>query len=63
MSSAQASPLRCRHCDEVIGVYEPMVVVSRGLPVRTSLTARKDDPPDAHEACFHADCFAERQPG
>jgi hypothetical protein len=54
--------LRCRHCGDVIGVYEPMVVISRGVPVRTSAAARKDDATLLGDP-FHSQCFAEREAG
>ena len=50
-------PLRCRLCGEVIGVYEPMIVVSEGVPTRTSRVAAGDEDPG--EECFHSDCFAD----
>lgn len=31
--------LRCRHCDDVIGLYEPMIVLRAGHPRKTSRTA------------------------
>jgi hypothetical protein len=46
----------CRHCRDVIGVYEPMVVLLDGEAVLTSrAVADRDVPHDArryHEACF-----------
>jgi hypothetical protein len=54
--------LRCGHCDDVIGVYEPIVVVHDGVPVRTSRAASEleqlSDKPS-----FHAACFASAPPG
>jgi len=50
--------LRCRRCDEVIGVYEPMVVCSEGVPVHTSLAALGPDAETLGAQCFHAECFA-----
>jgi hypothetical protein len=50
--------LHCRHCDEVIGVYEPMVIETLHGPQHTSLAAE----PElyvADEPCFHRSCFAE----
>ncbi len=54
-------PLRCGHCQEVIGVYEPMIVLSDGVPVRTSRAAAKDDESLVGEH-FHLRCFADRDP-
>jgi hypothetical protein len=50
----------CHHCGEVIGVYEPMVVVTRGVPLRTSRAALRDDARTADDPCFHSECFARR---
>ena len=52
--------LRCRHCDEVIGVYEPMVVCSEGMPVHTSLAAMGPDAEIVGAHYFHSECFALR---
>jgi hypothetical protein len=50
--------LRCRHCDDVIGAYEPMVVVTNHGPSETSLAA---DPAlyETEQPCFHRACFAQ----
>lgn len=50
--------LRCRHCRDVIGVYEPMVVLLEHQPVRTSRTTVAAEQLAA-EPCFHASCYAE----
>jgi hypothetical protein len=58
------SEVRCAHCRDVIGVYEPMVVLVDGVRVRTSRAAERGaHGPGAkryHEACF-ARAAAERQ--
>jgi hypothetical protein len=47
---------RCPRCGEVIGMYEPAVVLIEGAPLRTSrLTAQADQ--FAGSPSFHADCF------
>lgn len=51
--------LRCRHCSDLIGVYEPLVVLRDGVPVRTSRAAAPGQPLDASQ-CFHAECFESR---
>lgn len=56
-----ADPLRCAHCRELIGIYEPMMLLSDGAPARTSRAALSKDEPLAGEA-FHADCYAQREP-
>ncbi|HST33727.1 MAG TPA: hypothetical protein VLJ80_09450 [Solirubrobacteraceae bacterium] len=47
---------KCRRCRDVIGVYEPMVVLLDGEALLTSrAVADRDLPHDArryHEACF-----------
>jgi hypothetical protein len=48
---------RCHHCSEVIGVYEPMVVLHDGVAVRTSRAAAEVEPPSG-KPCFHSECFA-----
>lgn len=47
--------LRCKRCDQVIGVYEPIVVVTDGRAQTTSIAAdgRPGDPGERyHRACF-----------
>jgi hypothetical protein len=48
--------LRCRHCDDVIGVYEPMVVLTDGQPRNTSRAAEQDHGPSVGE-CYHHACY------
>ena len=53
-------PPRCRHCQDVIGAYEPVVLVTGSGQYQTSLTAR----PELHgteHACYHSACFEEIQ--
>jgi hypothetical protein len=47
---------RCRLCGDVIGVYEPMVVLGCGGPRETSrlIESGRDDP---QEAGFHRECY------
>jgi|GEM_PF-1536715 hypothetical protein len=51
-----SEPLRCIHCGEVIGVYEPMTTVVDGRPVETSRAADAAAVPAGamhyHRACF-----------
>jgi len=60
MSSDRPSParttLRCGLCEDVIGVYEPLITLANGQPHMTSRAA------EAHvgaygEPCFHRACF------
>jgi hypothetical protein len=48
--------LRCEHCDDVIGVYEPMTVVDQGQPRTTS---RVIEPDVGELECYHALCYAQ----
>ena len=54
-----ATRLICDHCHELIGVYEPIVVVSDGEARETSRAA---EPAIASEPgkCYHRDCYFER---
>ncbi|MGH2893695.1 MAG: hypothetical protein ACRDPM_10590 [Solirubrobacteraceae bacterium] len=62
MSDSEVDPvpprLRCRHCADVIGTYEPMVLETLHGPRHTSLAAEPElygsDAP-----CFHRSCYAE----
>ena len=49
--------VRCVHCGDVIGVYEPLVAYAGGLPRETSRAA---DPDVALEGAdlYHRECFA-----
>jgi hypothetical protein len=49
-------PLRCTHCGEVIGVYEPLIAISDGRAYETSLAAGA--PGAGHKTgCFHRVCY------
>ncbi|MGA2319166.1 MAG: hypothetical protein ABSG95_00290 [Solirubrobacteraceae bacterium] len=55
--------LRCQHCDDVIGVYEPMIVLTAGGPRSTSRAAEPriegllaECYHDASE-CYHDACY------
>jgi hypothetical protein len=47
--------LLCRWCSDVIGVYEPMVVVRSGEPRETSVLRELPDEPVGD--CYHERCF------
>jgi hypothetical protein len=53
--------LRCTHCDDVIGVYEPLIAVLDGAAVDGSRVSR----PDLGRAAvvYHRDCYARLQAG
>jgi hypothetical protein len=52
-----SAPLRCEACGDVIGVYEPLVLVSRegGWSLRTSLVVTPDA--GGRGVAFHAACY------
>lgn len=54
--SADLPRPRCRHCGDVIGVYEPVVVQTDDGERQTSLAAEPGL--SADERCFHGECFA-----
>jgi hypothetical protein len=46
----------CVHCGDVIGAYEPMMLVEDGEPRKTSTSAEQDR--DRHAGdCYHMACF------
>ncbi|MBV9197559.1 MAG: hypothetical protein JO168_25785 [Solirubrobacterales bacterium] len=53
---------RCNHCADVIGVYEPLVVVVGGEPRETSRAAEPAVrfEPGEH---YHRECYLERFEG
>jgi hypothetical protein len=57
--ASQPSPdaVRCMHCGDVIGVYEPLIVYQGSEPVLTSLAAHpalNDTGAHYHHSCFTA---------
>lgn len=50
---------RCDHCDDVIGVYEPMVVVKSD---EVRVTSRAAEPAIVGESAerYHRSCYLER---
>lgn len=50
--------VRCGHCDAVIGVYEPMIVVRDGNARETSRAA--EPLPLQSIELYHRDCFRAR---
>lgn len=55
---------RCAHCGDVIGVYEPMMIVEDGPARRTSLAAEPSLASRADRS-FHGHCYEDggRPPG
>jgi hypothetical protein len=50
--------LRCAHCEDVIGVYEPTIVMRDGHPHRTSAAAAEHDVGALLDGdCYHLACF------
>lgn len=50
-------PVRCAHCGDVIGVYEPLVARA-GDEVRESSRAAEPDVADHGAVLYHRECFA-----
>jgi hypothetical protein len=50
----------CRRCKDVIGVYEPMVVLADGHTRETSAAREPEAFASDHE-CYHRVCFEEMQ--
>ncbi len=48
--------LRCAHCGDVIGVYEPLIAMAGGRVRETSL-AVEASPTDGDADCFHRACY------
>lgn len=51
-----SEPPRCGACDDVIGVYEPLVHLYGGAARRTSRAA-EPDVPCASGQCYHLTCY------
>ncbi len=54
--SPSPSRPRCQHCGEIIGVYEPLVLVREGTPYTTSIAAEAHLFPTV-EACYQRACY------
>lgn len=50
------SNFRCHHCDDVIGVYESMVVLTDGQARNTSRAAEQDLGSPVGK-CYHHACY------
>lgn len=48
---------RCRHCGDVIGTYEPMIVLVDGQPRRTAIAAGAHSLALDDRQCFHDACY------
>jgi hypothetical protein len=49
--------LRCERCGDVIGVYEPMIVLDNGRARATSKAAEQDAAWSIARECYHALCY------
>jgi len=50
--------MRCRHCGDVIGVYEPLVTVTDGHPRETSRVLELGNAEHRTDgACYHRSCY------
>jgi hypothetical protein len=54
-----ANALRCAHCGDVIGVYEPLILAGDGEVRETSVAAERDVGL-ARSARYHRACYAAR---
>ena len=53
----RSETLRCEHCGDVIGVYEPLIVRS-GDDVRETSRAAEPELPLPRAQHYHRECFA-----
>ncbi|MFI5037083.1 MAG: hypothetical protein ACHP93_01225 [Solirubrobacterales bacterium] len=49
---------RCHHCGDVIGAYEPMIVLAEGEARRTSRAAERAAGAPMRE-CYHSACYSQ----
>jgi hypothetical protein len=59
-----STTLRCEHCDDVIGVYEPMIVLEHGRTRDTSRAAEQvivsgltSESSGLTGECYHVACY------
>jgi hypothetical protein len=50
------SDIRCSHCEEPIGVYEPLITLADGHPRETSRAAEPHFVSHGVR-CYHRNCF------
>lgn len=55
-SSTDGQERRCAHCGELLGVYEPLVILIDGLNHGTTSLAVLGEPPDNRLALLHQAC-------
>jgi hypothetical protein len=56
-------PLRCQQCNDVIGMYEPMIVLSGGQARKTSRATERNSATEVVGEfpvgeCYHRACYA-----
>lgn len=51
--------LRCQHCGDLIGVYEPLIRIADGHPHETSRAAHAQ-PGETAGPCYHRACYQEQ---
>jgi hypothetical protein len=56
-SAVLGGPPRCRHCGEPMGVYEPVVHVVQGRPIKTSRAAEPTLSTDPSAVIYHFLCY------
>ncbi|MGO9320578.1 MAG: hypothetical protein ACLQBY_07230 [Solirubrobacteraceae bacterium] len=49
-------PMRCAHCGDVIGVYEPLIATAEGRARETSLAAEALSASRGTD-CYHRACY------
>lgn len=54
--------LRCHHCGDVLGVYEPLTALIDGQAHETSRAWVRDSAAVVEE-CYHRDCYAAAKRG
>ena len=57
---SMSEPMRCRRCGDVIGYYEPLVVLEQGQ-ARTTSAAAEPQLSEVQGKRFHPACYAEAQ--
>lgn len=56
MENRPYDALRCDHCGDIIGVYEPVTVLAAGVPRETSVAAEPSLTTSPNRR-FHRRCF------
>jgi hypothetical protein len=59
--ASTVQPMRCRYCGDVVGVYEPLVLLAGDQARTTSAAAEPHIRGEAGDR-FHRACYMESQP-